>query len=63
MDSPFGGFEPWSECMIFLSAKLTALMREDFPTPEGPAVTDTLDLRQAASSSKPSPEFALKHMA
>jgi hypothetical protein len=49
--------------LAVLRLVLMALIREDLPTPEGPAVTDTLEARASASSSNPRPEFALKHMA
>lgn len=38
-------------------------MTLDLPTPEGPAVTDTLKASVLASASKPRPELALTHMA
>lgn len=51
------------ECLAVLSWELIALMRDDFPTPEGPAVTETLDSKLAARSSKPMPELALRQIA
>ena len=40
-----------------------ALMSDDLPTPEGPAVTETLDSREAAKSGSPMPELADRQMA